>query len=57
MNNQVQGFALADSIELDASGTVQPVAKWVEGPDGKRVRTEEQAANDAGMLLWLILVS
>jgi hypothetical protein len=52
-----QGYTLEAGFELDANGVVEPVTQWVEGNDGKRVRSDAQATNDEGVPLWNIHVN
>jgi len=47
-------YLLAGEQGMDATGTVQPQNDWVETPEGKRVKSEYQARNAKGELLWLV---
>jgi hypothetical protein len=53
----MNGYLLADGFDLDATGIVESVQKWEEGPDGKRVRSQAQETNEAGLPLWQVHVS
>lgn len=44
--------------QMLATGIVEPVAEWVEGPDGKRHRTDSQARDEkTGLPLWGVEVT
>jgi hypothetical protein len=42
---------------MTATGIVQPVTEWEDGPGGKRRPTKDQARDEkSGVLLWLVEV-
>ena len=42
-----------DTLEMAYTGIVNPKVEWVEGADGRRVRSDVQALDDHGVPLWL----
>jgi len=45
-----------DRMALQTTGNVNPVEEWTEGPDGRRIRTGEQATDKNRVLLWEVEV-
>ncbi|MCD2191654.1 hypothetical protein [Actinomycetospora soli] len=43
-----------DRLVIVASGQVEAVRPWVEGPDGKRRPSEEQDTDEGGRPLWTV---
>ncbi|MEJ2866106.1 hypothetical protein [Actinomycetospora flava] len=43
-----------DRLVIVASGQVEPVRPWVDGPDGKRRPGEHQEQDENGVPLWTV---
>jgi len=51
------GYPIRDGFKFDATGLSNPVHLWVEGADGKRKRSDSQATDENGVLLWAVGVT